>query len=306
MIESKTAARKTCILPPKTGVGYRYGFNGKEKTDEMFGDGSDVDFGDRFVDTRVGRWWGVDPLSHHYPGTSPYSFGLNNPNIFCDDGGKKIYIYYKDESGKERRFRYCPGMKVPDVPSVAQETVRALNEIHKIDKPTVQPEGFSPSDPSPKQVIEELHTSKYIVNVHAEDFQTWQADETHLKGEAIARTFKGATQSDIYYCPEVGAIELDAMKNRTGVRRSAIGLLAHEIKHGYENSKGTVFGTQNSKEEESTASEADASKFENVVSENKGNPEGERHGYSDYIPTHENNINEHKGNKAFKNHKKNK
>jgi len=69
---------------------YRFGFNGKEKTDEIYGDGNGVDFGARIYDGRLGRWLSVDPLQAKYQDLSPYNFVSNNPIIFIDPGGKRI------------------------------------------------------------------------------------------------------------------------------------------------------------------------------------------------------------------------
>jgi len=35
---------------------YKYGFNGKEKDDEVKGNGNSYDFGARIYDPRIGRW----------------------------------------------------------------------------------------------------------------------------------------------------------------------------------------------------------------------------------------------------------
>jgi len=69
---------------------FRYGFNGQEKDDEIKGSGNSVDFGARIYDPRIGRWLSIDPLSHKYPGYSPYSFGLDNPVYFQDADGRVI------------------------------------------------------------------------------------------------------------------------------------------------------------------------------------------------------------------------
>ena len=97
MTEPHFATPKKRKTPPKNAQVYHYGFNGKEKTDEMFGEGSDVDFGDRFVDTRVGRWWGVDKLANKYPWNSPYHFCNNNPVIYTDNDGNKIIVGAQDQ-----------------------------------------------------------------------------------------------------------------------------------------------------------------------------------------------------------------
>jgi RHS repeat-associated protein len=58
--------------------GYRFGFNGKEKDNELKGDGNSLDFGARMFDSRIGRWFSTDPLRKLYPGLSPFSYGANS------------------------------------------------------------------------------------------------------------------------------------------------------------------------------------------------------------------------------------
>ena len=67
---------------------YKYGFNGKEKDDEIKGDGNSVDFGDRMFDPRLGKWLSTDPLQTKYPDLSPYNFVANNPLRFVDPNGQ--------------------------------------------------------------------------------------------------------------------------------------------------------------------------------------------------------------------------
>jgi len=70
--------------------GYRFGYNGKEKTNEILGEGNSYDFGARILDPRVGRWSKTDALEAEYPGVSPYSNTLNNPICFIDAGGYAV------------------------------------------------------------------------------------------------------------------------------------------------------------------------------------------------------------------------
>ncbi|HEU4609518.1 MAG TPA: RHS repeat-associated core domain-containing protein, partial [Chitinophagaceae bacterium] len=69
---------------------YRYGFNGKEKLDEIKGVGNSLDFGARIQDPRLGRWLSVDPEAKRYPGYSSYSYALNTPISATDPDGKLI------------------------------------------------------------------------------------------------------------------------------------------------------------------------------------------------------------------------
>ncbi|MBS1606947.1 MAG: DUF3238 domain-containing protein [Bacteroidetes bacterium] len=71
--------------------GYRYGFNGKEKDDEVKGDGDQVDYGMRVYDPRVGRFLSVDPLAKNYPWNSAYAFAENEPGSNIDLDGLEKY-----------------------------------------------------------------------------------------------------------------------------------------------------------------------------------------------------------------------
>jgi len=71
---------------------FRYGYNGKEKDDEIKGNGNSVDFGARMLDTRLGRWMSCDPLQGKYPDFSPYNFTLDNPILFIDPDGRIVTI----------------------------------------------------------------------------------------------------------------------------------------------------------------------------------------------------------------------
>ncbi len=87
-----------------TSNGYRFSFNSKEKTDEIYGDGNGVDFGDRIADSRLGKWLSVDNLFADYPFVSPYTFSKNNPTLFIDlDGNKFINPYTIKIVGAEIR-----------------------------------------------------------------------------------------------------------------------------------------------------------------------------------------------------------
>lgn len=68
---------------------YRYGFNGKEKSDEINGIGVDYDYGFRIYDTRVGRFASVDPLNTAFPFLSNYQYSSNTPISSKDIDGKE-------------------------------------------------------------------------------------------------------------------------------------------------------------------------------------------------------------------------
>ena len=81
--------------------GYRYGFNGKEKDDEVKGDGVQYDYGFRIYDARLGRFLSVDPLTKSYPWYTPYQFAGNKPIRCIDlDGLEELSANDQDEIGQ--------------------------------------------------------------------------------------------------------------------------------------------------------------------------------------------------------------
>ncbi len=68
---------------------YRYGFNGKEKEEDIAS--NDYDFGARIYDGRLGRWWSVDPLITLQASWSSYKAFYNNPTLNIDRDGRTEY-----------------------------------------------------------------------------------------------------------------------------------------------------------------------------------------------------------------------
>ena len=96
------------LLPNRHGssTAYRYGFNGKEKDDELKGDGNSYDFGARMLDPRIGRWFAPDKMENKYPSFSTYNSFKNNPIFYIDPDGNDIlpWKYYRNFFG----FRFGP------------------------------------------------------------------------------------------------------------------------------------------------------------------------------------------------------
>lgn len=71
---------------------HRYGFNGKEKDDEISGEGNSIDYGMRVYNSRIGRFQSSDPLIREYPELSPYQFANGNPIWALDVDGAEGLI----------------------------------------------------------------------------------------------------------------------------------------------------------------------------------------------------------------------
>ncbi len=65
----------------------KYAYNGKEWNDD-FGLGMN-DYGARFYDPAMGRWWSKDPLAEKFITNSPYNYVMNRPTIMIDPDGKE-------------------------------------------------------------------------------------------------------------------------------------------------------------------------------------------------------------------------
>jgi RHS repeat-associated protein len=121
-----------------SGKDYRYGFNGQEKDDEIYGKGSAYDFGERIYDSRIGRWFSIDPLQAKYPDLSPYAFTANNPIRFIDIGGEDfgIKINYDDKTI----------IIVANVHTNSEQSYnQVLNAANEWNKQTANVEGYTVS-----------------------------------------------------------------------------------------------------------------------------------------------------------------
>lgn len=111
---------------------YRFGFNGMEKVNEIYGRGTHYDFGARYYDARVGRFgWSVDALTKKYPWLSPYNFGGNNPLYFVDPDGNAIYGF---TALKEKNNSYKSAMSVVSSSKVFMNMISQYNSTNKGEK----------------------------------------------------------------------------------------------------------------------------------------------------------------------------
>jgi RHS repeat-associated protein len=73
----------------------KYLYNGKELQNDKFSDGSSLDwydYGARFYDAALGRFFTQDRFAEKYHFMSPYQYGANNPIKFIDFNGDSLQL----------------------------------------------------------------------------------------------------------------------------------------------------------------------------------------------------------------------
>ncbi len=90
--------------------GYRYGFQGQEKDDEIKGEGNSVNYKYRMHDVRIGRFFAVDPMYKEYSYYSPYVFSGNEVIAAVELEGLQPYRLFNspDEAAANFGQQYNP------------------------------------------------------------------------------------------------------------------------------------------------------------------------------------------------------
>ena len=149
---------------------YRFGFNGKEKVNEIYGEGNEYDYGFRMYDPRIGRFFSVDPLSKHFPWWSPYAFAGNMPIVAIDMDGLEVVIPFLPPSS--------PVLTIPRVTPLSPTTEIGLSPLFA---PFPQNITLGQPQSSSKTVdkAEDFDWSK----VNPKDEKTWPEFPPQFKGD---------------------------------------------------------------------------------------------------------------------------
>ena len=101
--------------------GYRYFFNGQEGDNEVFGEMANFGYEFRQYDSRLGRWWSVDPKWSEYPEVSPFVFCNGSPIMLMDLKGEEAWEPDKQALANDKEVRYI-AQKGDDLHTLAIQT----------------------------------------------------------------------------------------------------------------------------------------------------------------------------------------
>jgi len=179
--------------------GYKYGYQGSEKDDEIKGEGNSYTTEYRILDTRLGRWFSVEPEFKRYAGISTYSSMQNSPIQFNDENGDIIRysgnIFF--------RVRAMVHVKI-----LAAYSPTAALMIHKMSE-------------SPNVVTIKKLTNTIADKVKRETGATTNTAVTNIASEEKAKTAGVGSDVDVYLSLKNGAVA-EARKSDPGVSKLAI------------------------------------------------------------------------------------
>jgi hypothetical protein len=120
----------------------RWGYNGAENIDEIYGRRNYIELGERGIDTRLGRLnWSKDRLANKFSYQSPYVFAANSPLAMIDHEGnqKMFYLFFIEEkkdqflSKKDKKDIAKKVQMILDLNGIGDINVAAYNSNKRQD-----------------------------------------------------------------------------------------------------------------------------------------------------------------------------
>jgi RHS repeat-associated protein len=153
-----------------------YAYNGKELNEDL---GLNLsDYGARWYDAALGRWWSVDLMAEKFPFSSSYSYVINNPLALIDPDGMQWINPYFEQIDKELRNGNLNLERVEELAALGNKTQGLINEIKEKDPELydyVENLKFSTEEPDGDKIVSRSHDVQ--VRVYLSDTQKGSAGQ---------------------------------------------------------------------------------------------------------------------------------
>jgi hypothetical protein len=191
-------------------TGYRFGYNGQERDNELAGDGNA--FGAEFweYDPRVARRYNTDPKP--FASISLYACFLNSPVIFNDVLGDVI--------GGDKK-------KVEEVKKAAADNIEQLDKQISELGTKIDARGSKGATKAQTNELERLISKKTGFKKTQREIKAMEESSTTYNIVTVS-----GREGETSYNPETKAIDI--------VTNGSIGITVHELKHGYQFETGEI------------------------------------------------------------------
>jgi RHS repeat-associated protein len=115
----------------QVGTENQYQYNGKELNEDF---GLNLcDYGARWYDAALGRWWSVDPMGEKMPFYSTYSYVINNPMALIDPDGMQWVNPYYGQIDQELGKAEVNLKRIEELAALGNKVQGLINEIKEKD-----------------------------------------------------------------------------------------------------------------------------------------------------------------------------
>ncbi len=118
---------------------HRFGFNGQERDDEVSGEGNSLSFKYRVEDTRLGRFFSVDPMCKEFPWNSTYAFAENKVVWARELEG--LETWYTNEGNKQNTSDIGESGPTKEISGPLDDGYATMNKLKDANTPLRDFEG---------------------------------------------------------------------------------------------------------------------------------------------------------------------